>query len=214
MRADGGEARRITDTPGRRRRLRVQPGRPVARLPHRQGGRRAAVSPPGRRDRRGRARGGHHPSHRRRHVGVVAGQPPHLLRLARHASIADEKLRREKKFTVNIRNPETPLVQPVGADARSASDDASDRRRRLLRGRLHHLRRQQVGRVPRPIARPLQAQHHAGEPLRRPLPARGRHRHRRAADQQRRDRRERRQLLARRPVGRVLGAGRPRAATA
>ena len=38
----------------------------------------------------------------------------------------DEKARREKKFTVNIRNAETPIVEPLGARPRPRSDDAAD----------------------------------------------------------------------------------------
>ena len=46
---------------------------------------------------------------RRRHVALFARRPARLLHLARQVD-DDEKARREKKFTVNIRNAETPIA--------------------------------------------------------------------------------------------------------
>ena len=65
------------------------------------------------------------------------------------SSDADEKARREKKFTVDIRNAETPLASLWAVDLEprkvtQLTKDADDHRRRL-----HHLARRQVGRLPR-----------------------------------------------------------------
>ena len=109
MRPDGGEARRITDAQGGRVRLRLQPdGRWLAyrsgkagegqlyRLPMRPSRRpqpeQLTKQPDGRR--------------------YLAWAPDGArMYFVRPDSIdPDEKARREKKFTVNIRNPETPLA--------------------------------------------------------------------------------------------------------
>ena len=136
----------------------------------------------------------------RRTAGASTSSPP-------TRSIADEKARREKKFTVNIRNAGDADVEPVGAwTSMPRSDDAADRRRAYTVGRLHDLRRQQVGRLPRPIAaNRYKREHHRAEHQRRSLPARGRH----AAQIERltnnaRSRREPTQLLAGQQVDRVL----------
>ena len=51
----------------------------------------------------------------------------------------DEKVRREKKFTVNIRNAETPVASLWALDLDPHDDEAAHRGRRLLRRRLHDL---------------------------------------------------------------------------
>ena len=89
-----------------------------------------------------------------------ARRPAHLFRDARTRSTTTRRLRREKKFTVNIRNPETPVASLWALDLAARKHQAPHRGRRLLRRRLHDLERQQVGRLPRPVAESLQARHH------------------------------------------------------
>ena len=58
---------------------------------------------------------------------------------------ADEKARREKKFTVNIRNAETPLASLWALDLDPVKTDAADDGHDFQRLRLHHLRRRRSG---------------------------------------------------------------------
>ena len=103
---------------------------------------------------------------------------------------ADEKARREKKFTVNIRNMETPAGEPVGARCRRQDDEAADRTAAYQPARFTISDDGKWIGVPRRLDEPLQAQHHGVEPVRRPVPARHRRRPDRAADEEPRGRRE------------------------
>ena len=123
---------------------------------------------------------------------------------------ADEKARREKKFTVDIRNAETPLASLWAVDLEPRKVTAADARRAQSRSPTSPSREdgKWVG-LPRNRRRPLQAQHHRAEHQQRPVPARGSDRPGRAADEQQRGRRKRPQLLPGRPLDGVLRAGRP-----
>ena len=201
MRPDGGEARRITDAKEGVVRFRVQRRR-HAGSPIRSGqdaarnsciACRATAS-----DTRGRG-ADHQAPDRRRALAVGARQHAHLFRRRRTRIDEDEKARREKKFTVNIRNPETPVVEPVGArrrprEARSASPKAARTPSTTSRSRTTASGSASAG-----CRRTATSAASRGEPLLRSLSARGGHRHDRAADQQRRGRRERPELLARQP---------------
>ena len=118
MRPDGGEARRITDAKEGVVRLRVQP--------RRHAGSSIAAARPARNSSIGCRSTGidsasaeqltKHPTG----VGTWQWAPDskRIYFVTPDTIDADEKLRREKKFTVNIRNPETPVVEPVGARPR------------------------------------------------------------------------------------------------
>ena len=211
MRPDGGEARRITDAKEGVSRLRVQPRRRVARLSQRQGGRGAAVSAARRRHRDGDGGTAHQASDRRRARGSGRPTAQRIYFVTPDTIDKDEKLRREKKFTVNIRNPETPLASLWALDLDPRKHQAADRGCAYSRQTASRSPTTASGSASAAVAESLQAQHHRGEPLRRPLSAR----HRRPAQIERLTNNaevgeERRQLLARRAVDRVLGAGRHR----
>ena len=124
----------------------------------------------------------------------------------------DEKTRREKKFTVNIRNPETPVASlwVLNVAATPSPDGSAHTTRRLTEGGAYSVDDVTISKdgkwvgLPRAVGEPLPARHHLGEHLFRPLPARGRHRHDRAPDVERRSRRRQPQFLSRQPVGGVL----------
>ena len=120
----------------------------------------------------------------------------------------DEKARREKKFTVNIRNMETPRASLWALDLDPVEADTADQRQYLFRVGPFDLRRWQVGGLSWGVGGSLQAKHHAAGALCRPVSPRDGQRTDRAADEERRGRRKRRQLLARRQADRLLGAGR------
>ena len=52
-------------------------------------------------------------------VGMGAGRQRASILVTADKFDEDEKARRDKKFTVNIRNAETPTVEPLGAGSRS-----------------------------------------------------------------------------------------------
>ena len=72
----------------------------------------------------------------------------------------DDKQRREKRFTVNVRNAETPLASLWALELDSAQGNAAHAGLVHHGGRLHDLRRRQVGRLPRYVGGPLRARHH------------------------------------------------------
>ena len=193
MRPDGGEARRITDAQGRRR--------PTSRSAATADGSCTAAARPARSSSIGCRCAGHRQRRRPEQLTKHADRRRHLAVGARqHAASTSSR--------------PTPSTRTRSCAARRGSPSTSATRRRrsrslwaldldrmkttrltedgaLLGARLLDLRRRQVGRLPRHVGRPLQAQHHRAEHLRRPVPARDRDRQDRAADQQRGSRRER-----------------------
>jgi hypothetical protein len=120
---------------------------------------------------------------------------------------ADEKERREKKFTVDIRNMETPSASlwALDLDPRGSTKKLTDGTQYAATQFTISDDSRWVG-LPRPVARALRARHHRGIALRRPLSARTGDRRHRAADRQLRGVGERAQLLARLAVDRLRRA--------
>ena len=149
---------------------------------------------------RGR-RAAHQAPDRRRHVAVGARQHAHLLRHARHARRRREGAARQEVHRQHPQRRDAGL-EPVGARPRPPKTT-----KRLTDGGAYSVDDFTISTTASGsasaalVAEPLQAQHHAGEPLRRSVSARSRDRHDRAADEQRRSRRERPELLARQQAG-------------
>ena len=120
MRPDGGEARRITDAKeGVSDFAFSDDGRWLA---YRSGksGEEQLYRLPGHGIDTATAEAAHQAPDRRAHLAVGARRQAHLLRHARHASTRTRRLRREKKFTVNIRNAETPVASLWALDLDAA----------------------------------------------------------------------------------------------
>jgi dipeptidyl aminopeptidase/acylaminoacyl peptidase len=105
----------------------------------------------------------------------VAPDSKRIFFLSADTVDTDERLRREKRFTVNIRNQEEPTVSLWALDLTSASYTTS---------RLTRDTRWPLDRLQRRAQQPVQAQHHRRGDLRRRLPAgHAGERHRTAHDQ-------------------------------
>ena len=207
MRHDGGEARKVTDAAEGGFGLRVQPGRELAGLPLRR--ERSGAAPPaaGRRPCGGRARAAHRRRGRGRPVGLHPGREPHLLRAPRLVRRGRGEAARDGLHGRRAQRRH-PALEPVERGCRVGDRAARDRRRLLQRQQLHALRRWPLDRHHGRLARALRAQHHRAAALRGSLSQGSRDRRDRAPHRQLRDRRGRDELLARRPLDRLLGAGR------
>ena len=168
---------------GRRLGLRLQPRRHVARLPQRQGRRGTALPAAGARHPRRGDGGADHASTRpawhlavgaRQHARSTSSRPtpstPTRRRGARRSSPSTSATRRRRSSSLWALDARAARQDaPRGASPKDGAFSVDDVT--ISSGR-------QVGRVPRPVGESLRAQHHAGEPLPRPLPARGGDRHR------------------------------------
>jgi Tol biopolymer transport system component len=120
----------------------------------------------------------------------------------------DERTRREKRFTVNIRNPETPVASlwVLNVSAAPAPSPDVHTTTRLTPGGAYSVDDVTISKDGKWVGfRGLSANRYQRGI--RSLSARGRHRHDRTVDLERRSRRRQPQLLARQPVGGILGPG-------